>query len=278
LTPRGPDGGGTADAIVTRITPLVLTFNEAPNLARTLSRLSWARDIIVVDSGSTDETRAIAATYANVRVFERPFTTHAEQWNFGLRETAIATEWVLALDADFVLSDDVVRELATLRPTAGAAGYRASFVYCVDGKPLRGAAYPPVVVLYRRAAATYLQDGHTQRVAIDGLVLPLAGKILHDDRKPLTHWLAAQSRYMKLEAAKLGASAFMSLGWPDRLRRLIVVAPVAMFLYCYILRGGILDGKAGLFYALQRAVSETILSLFLVDRMLHPGGDRTQTP
>jgi glycosyltransferase involved in cell wall biosynthesis len=264
--------------VTTRITPLLLTFNEAPNIERTLSRLTWAGDIVVVDSCSTDATRELAARHPGVRVFQRPFSTHAEQWNFGLHDTGIATEWVLALDADFVLSDELIRELTTMVPDPGVAGYEASFVYCIDGRPLRGAAYPPVVVLFRRDSARYVQDGHTQRVKVNGRVRPLAGRILHDDRKSLTHWLAAQARYMKLEADKLTRTPAGSLSFGDRLRRGLVFAPAAMFLYCYVWRGGILDGRAGLFYALQRAASEVILSLYLVDRLIRPDGDAEKIP
>jgi glycosyltransferase involved in cell wall biosynthesis len=255
-----------------RITPLILTLNEAPNIERTLQRLAWAKDIVVVDSGSIDGTTEILRRYPNVRLFTRAFTTHAEQWNFGLQESGIKTEWVLALDADFVLSDALARELEALRPEPGVHGYRASFVYCIDGKPLRCAVYPPVVVLFRHAAARYAQDGHTQRIQLQGRVENLAGIIQHDDRKPLAHWLAAQARYMRLEAEKLAGASIEQLGWADRLRRLILLAPPAMFLYCFIVRGGVLDGKAGLYYALQRTVAEAILSLYLLERTLMPGG------
>ena len=261
-----------------RITPLILTFNEAPNIARTIAQLGWAKDIVVVDSGSTDRTRDILRQYPQVRVFDRAFTTHAEQWTFGLEHTGILTAWVLALDADFVLPDAFVRELASLTPAAGTAGYQAAFTYCINGAPLRGAAYPPVVVLFRRADAHYDQDGHTQRVRVRGAVRPLVARILHDDRKPLSHWLAAQSRYMRLEADKLGAARAGTLGRVDRVRRWLVIAPPAMFVYCLVVRGGLLDGWAGLFYALQRATSEVILSLFLVERLLGRHGDRRQVP
>ena len=253
---------------MTGITAVVLTFNEAPNIARTLSRLSWADDIVVVDSGSTDATREIAAQHPGVRVFQRPFTTHAEQWNFAIHETGVTTEWVLALDADFVLSDELIAELGSMAPDGVAAGYEASFIYCIDGHPLTAAAYPAVVVLYRRTRARYVQDGHTQRVQLDGPIGKLAGRIRHDDRKSLSHWLSAQLRYMKLEADKLSQAPPGSLGLPDQLRQLIVLAPPAMFFYCFIVRGGVLDGTPGLFYALQRAASELILSLFLMERML----------
>lgn len=251
---------------------MILTYNEAPNLARTLSRLAWARDIVIVDSGSTDGTREIAARHPRARLVERPFTTHAEQWNFGIRDAGITTEWVLALDADYVLSEEVVAEIGSLSPPDGVAGYRASFDYCVEGRPLRGAAYPPVVVLFRRTRAHYRQDGHTQRVHLDGHVDALRGRIRHDDRKPLSYWLASQSRYMKLEVDKLTQADPGSLAAIDRLRNLVVIMPPLMFLYCYLLRGGILDGKAGLYYALQRSAAELVLSLYLLERRLGRSG------
>lgn len=256
---------------MTDLTAVILTFNEAPNIERTLARLTWLRDVVVLDSSSTDETVAIASRFANVRVFNRTFTTHAEQWNYALEQTGITTGWVLALDADYVLSDALIREIAALQPDSATAGYDAAFDYCVDGQLLRGGVYPPVTVLYRRGAGRYQQDGHTQRIRLAGTVKPLAGRIQHDDRKPIAHWLSAQARYMRLEAEKL-SRADAPLGMADTVRQWIVLAPPAVFFYSYFLRGGILDGRAGLFYALQRTVSELILSLFLVQRKLKGPG------
>src|SRR5918995_790421 len=128
------------------VTALILTFNEAPNLERTLDRLTWAEQIVIVDSFSSDATKAIAARYPNVRFFERSFTTHGEQWNFGLQQTGIRTEWVLALDADFVLTNEMIAELSALAPPDGIDGYRASFSYCINGRALRSGVYPPVTV------------------------------------------------------------------------------------------------------------------------------------
>ena len=247
------------------ITPLILTFNEAPNIARTLDRLKWANDIVVVDSLSTDETMAILARYPNVRVFQRAFETHAAQWNFGLAETGIATQWVLALDADYFLTDELSEEIRGLAPQDGVGGYMARFRYCINGKPLRGAAYPPVTVLFRKAEAGYLQDGHTQRIEIKGSTEMLRARIFHDDRKSLRHWIASQERYMRLEAEKLRNGDPGKLGLADRIRRLRIVAPFAMLFFCLIVRGAILDGRAGIFYALQRTFAELLLSLYLLE-------------
>jgi glycosyltransferase involved in cell wall biosynthesis len=243
-----------------QITPLILTYNEAPNIARALGALSWARDIVVVDSISDDDTVEIAKSFPSVRVFQRVFDCHRNQWEFGLKETGIATPWVLALDADYVLSDDLSAELAQLTPGAEIAGYRANFVYCIKGKKLRSGIYPPVTVLYRRDAATYVQDGHTQRVAIAGTIEDLRAPIFHDDRKSLRHWFKSQSKYTELEAQKLRAADPAQLGFADRLRRWRIVAPPVMLVYCLFVRGGILDGWAGFYYAFQRAMAEAMLS------------------
>ena len=126
-----------------QITPLILTYNEKANIERTLSKLAWAREIVVVDSFSTDDTVERAQQFSQVRVFQRAFDTHAKQWNFGLKETGIATDWVLALDADYLLSDMLIEELQKLNPDSTIAGYRARFRYHLLGKQLRGQSLSP---------------------------------------------------------------------------------------------------------------------------------------
>lgn len=250
------------------ITPLLLTLDEEPNISRSLDRLAWAREIVVVDSFSTDATVEVASGYSNVRLVQRKFDAHAQQWNFGLQETGITSEWVLALDADYIVPDTLVREIEKLQPTPDVAGYRVSFRYCVEGTPLSSTVYPPTTILFRRSLGRYLQDGHTQRLHITGKILTLANPVLHDDRKPLHRWLASQSRYMQLESAKLRKARLSELSMPDRLRKCILVAPVVMFFYCLIVKRNILDGRAGLFYALQRSAAELILSLYLLHESL----------
>ena len=248
-----------------QVTTLILTHNEAPNIGRTLEQLRWASDIVVVDSFSNDGTPEIVNRFPQARMFQRKFDSHEAQWNFALRETGVGSEWVLALDADYILTPAFTEELKCLKPEADVNGYRASFVYCINGRPLRGSAYPPVTVLYRRTKAVYRQDGHTQRVVVDGRVESLRSPILHDDRKPLAHWLQSQARYMRIEARKLAEAASGDLNRADRLRKMRFAAPLVMLLYVLIVKRAILDGRAGLFYAFQRTVAELILSLYLVE-------------
>lgn len=251
------------------ITPLILTYNEAPNIGRTLERLNWANDIVVVDSFSDDETLDILSSFSQARVFQRQFDNFANQCNFGLTETGISTEWVLSLDADYVLTPELVAQMSAMESPHNVAGYSARFVYCIHGRRLRSGVYPAVTVLFRKSKGCYREDGHAHRILLDGPIENLLAPILHDDRKPLSTWFRAQARYTQLEAKKLLNSDPQSLDWTDRIRRWRVVAPLAMLFYCLVVRGGVLDGWPGCYYAFQRMLAELMLSLYLIDHDLH---------
>jgi len=251
--------------MIDAITPLVITLDEAPNIARTLDKLTWARRIVVVDSGSVDGTIEILKRYPQVDRFDRPFDSFAEQCNFGLAQ--VQTEWVLSLDADYELSDDLVRELAELKPQT-AAGFRASFVYRIDGRSLRGTIYPPRIVLYRVRGASYRNEGHGHRLALDGEVRDLGSVIYHDDRKPLSRWLASQQRYAEMEANHLLAAAPGSLSLSGRLRRMAWPTPILVFPYVLIAKRCVLDGWHGWYYSLQRLVWEILIALNIIDQKL----------
>jgi glycosyltransferase involved in cell wall biosynthesis len=247
------------------ITPLILTFNESANISRTLEPLKWADCVIIVDSGSTDETVAMAKTsHPNVVVLQRQFDTHATQWNFGLDQ--ITTPWVLSLDADYELSPELIDELDQLQPPNHVAGYEAEFEYRIFGHSLRSSVYPAHTVLFRRDCARYRDDGHTQKLEIDGKVVPLIAKIYHDDRKPLSRWLGSQDRYMIIEAQHLLSTPLEQLSVQDQLRRRVFFAPAVMFLYLLFARGLLLDGWRGWFYVCQRTLAEVLLSLRLLTK------------
>lgn len=257
-----------------QITVLILTRNEAANIGRTLDRLSWAPNVLVIDSFSDDGTLGLLQGRDGVRVLQREFTSHAEQWNFGLGE--VATEWTLAIDADYILPENAAEALETA-VNGVLPGHWVEFRYCICGRPVKGGILPPRLVLFRTGSARYRQDGHTQRLDVPGETGVLPFRIDHDDRKPLSRWLESQIGYARLEAEKIGRSAYHDLGFNDRIRKTIVLAPVFVFVLVYILRGGFLSGWRGLFYALQRATAELLLSLFLIDAKLRRPMESAET-
>jgi glycosyltransferase involved in cell wall biosynthesis len=248
------------------LTPLILTYNEEANIARTLASLPWARRIVVVDSFSTDATLDILSRYPQVEVMQRVFDTHASQWNAGL--DMITSGWVLSLDADYVIPTSLLQEMSAAISLADQQlidGYRIPFRYCVFGKAIRSSVLPPRLALFRRSCGFYVDDGHTQDLRLRGTCSDLASHLIHDDRKPLSRWLWAQNRYLNLEVKKLLNTPLSELSLVDRLRCHTVLAPIAVLALCLIWRRGLLDGWRGWFYAFQRMYVETLLSLMLLE-------------
>jgi glycosyltransferase involved in cell wall biosynthesis len=247
-----------------QVTPVILTRDEAPNVGRLLEDLAWARSIVVVDSGSTDDTANIAARFGNVRWIERPFDSHGAQWRFavGLAET----EYVLALDADYRVPAAFVTELESRFLSGSYAAGVAAFRYCIQGRPLRGSVYPAKVVVFRRADARITQPGHSQDIGVDGESYRFTERLAHDDRKPLARFVESQRIYAGLEADRLMRPG--TRRWQDRVRQTaltpFIVGPAA-----YLAAGGPLAGRAALQYACERTVFECLLALELLRRRLH---------
>lgn len=254
-----------APQMLDAITPVLLTFNEAPNIARTLSRLDWAEDIVVVDSGSTDATLGILRSHPRVRIYHRAFDSHPAQWRYAMQETAIRTVWVLRLDADYRLSEELVRELASLKPDPSIAAYRVEFDYAVFSRKIPSSLYPPKPVLLRQGRYSISDLGHTEGWIIHGPAAPLKSRIIHDDWKPMRDWAVAQIRYMGREEAKLRTRR---AGLRDWLRLHPPLMPAAVFFYCLFVKGLLFSGRAGMMYTLQRTTAEAILALFILERKL----------
>jgi glycosyltransferase involved in cell wall biosynthesis len=254
------------------IVPLLITYNELPNIARTLAGLTWAERIVVVDSGSTDGTLEILASDARIQVAFRPFDTFADQCNYGLSLIGETAKWVLYLDADQIVTPEFIKEVEALHEAEEVAAYEAGFIYCVFGRPIRGSLYPPRPLLFRLGAGHFINKGHGHWIKVNGIVKSVRSKVLHDDRKKLGRWLKEQDGYMEIEKTKLLAAHWLDLDWADRARRMLFVAPWLFPIVYLVGRGGLLSGLPGLYYAIQRSLAEMILSLKLIEARLSKEG------
>ena len=246
--------------MLNQITVFVLTYNEQANISRVLAPLLGFARVIVLDSGSSDETEDEVARYGFAEWHRRSFDNHANQCNHVLDHLEISTPWVLSLDADYVLSAELLSELQGLRPSAQLSGMDCEFVFCIDGQPLRGSLYPPRTVLFRTDRARFFQSGHTQRLRLDGPVQRLAGKIFHDDRKSWVNFRANQRKYGRLEARHLYQSQFKELGLTSKVRKLGLIAPWLVPLMCLFWTGLALDGRAGWKYTWMRWIGESAIA------------------
>lgn len=245
------------------ITAVVLAKDEAPNLARTLASLAWAPRVLVVDSGSTDGTLAIARGFPNVRVVSHSFETHGRQWAFGVAHPEIETRFVLALDADMSVDARFVTELVEHFLPGNYAGGTVAFAYAVDGRRLLGSFYPRQLRVFDRTRVRVGDRGHTHEFAIEGPVYRFRTRVTNDDRKPIERYLASQVAYSRKECARIRHGD--GLRFRDRLRRWGLMAPL-LFVASWVRAGGPFKGRAALRYAHERAMYEAMLTLRLLRR------------
>jgi glycosyltransferase involved in cell wall biosynthesis len=261
-------GTAAESPMLRAITPVILTNNEAHNIGRTLSNLDWAREIVVVDSGSTDETLRIVESHPRVRLFRHPLETHCKQWEFATQQTGISKGWILRLDADYQIPPGLVEEISQLDPEGDANAYRIGFDYAVFSKTLLATLYPANTILLKVGRFAVRDEGHTEAWTIDGSVIALKSRAVHDDWKSMSEWLPRQAGYMQRELEKLQQRR---TGLRDWLRMRPPLMPIIVFFYCLFGKGLIFNGKAGLLYTLQRTIAETMLSLLIVERKIRFG-------
>lgn len=248
------------DLLAAQVTPVVLTSNEEANLGRTLEALRWAPCVLVLDSGSTDGTEAIARAHPNVVWAVRPFDGWEAQWTAAFQHPAVRTPYVLALDADMAPTPQYLAEAQARVVAAGKAAGRARFLYRVGGRDLMGSLYPADTRLLRRESTTVSQVGHGHRFLVQGEVVSLRARLVHDDRKPWARFVASQMAYVEREQARIHAGQHLRLR--DRLRRWGLM-PLPILLLAWLRAGGPFTGRAALRYAWERAFYETLLALRL---------------
>lgn len=241
------------------ITPVILTYNEEPNIEATLASLAWAPRIVVVDSGSADRTAEIARSFANVAWCERAFDSHRAQWSYAVHGTAVDTHYILALDADMRPGAGFADELARFTERPGQAGI-VPFEYRVQGRPLLGSIYPAQIRVFTREHVRIEQRGHTQVFTSTAPLYRFAAKLIHEDRKPFARWVANQLQYAALEAERINNTHSQSLR--DRLRR-SGISPAIWGGYAYLRAGGPLKGRSARAYAQERMVFEAMLARML---------------
>ncbi len=240
---------------MTRVTAIIITFNEAANLPAALASVSFADEIVVVDSESTDETVAIARQHTD-KVFVRPWPGYVAQKNFAAAQAS--HDWILSIDADERLSPRLASEIQALRTgasgddttgTEGIAGYRMPRVTYHLGRWLRSTDWYPdyQLRLYDRRRARWAGRHVHESVQADGPVGRLRGELLHYAYRDLSHHIQTMDRYTTLAARQMHEDGRRA-GYLD-----LALHPPAAFLRNYILRGGFRDGVPGLIVSAMNA-------------------------
>jgi glycosyltransferase involved in cell wall biosynthesis len=244
------------------VTPVILTFNEGCNIKNTLASLEWAPRVIVLDSGSTDQTEQIARSFDNVNWFVREFDNHRAQWLYAIHETSITTDYVLALDADMRPGVGFQDELDAFLEHDEFAGAWIPFEYRMLGRGLMGSIYPAQIRLFRKDQVRIDQPGHSQVFRVSGTVCRFRSQLIHEDLKPVSRWLSNQVNYASLEAARIKCAPKRS--FTDWLR-IAGISPAILSAYAYVRAGGPFRSAASRAYACERLIFEAILVRMLTE-------------
>ncbi|MEO7157830.1 MAG: glycosyltransferase family 2 protein [Vicinamibacterales bacterium] len=229
------------------VTATVITFNEAANIQAALESLSWADEIIVVDSESTDDTVAIARQFTE-KVFVRPWPGYIAQKNFAAEQAG--HDWIFSLDADERVTPPLADEIRQrLSAPSSASGYRVPRVTFHLGRWLRSTDWYPdyQLRLYHRRRARWAGKYVHESVKADGVVEDLRHELQHYAYRDLAHHFQTMDRYTTLAARQMFEEGRRA-GFFD-----LLVHPPAAFVRNYVLRGGFKDGVPGLIVSAMNA-------------------------
>lgn len=262
------------------LTVVVLTFNEERNLNACLQSVAgWARDIFVIDSGSTDHTLEIAEQH-QATIYCHAFETHAKQWLWALKNLPIQTDWVLALDADQRVTAELRADIGSFFQKQNESPIAVDGCYVrrrqiFRGKWIKhGGYYPKYLLKLFRKDAVQIDEGDLvdHHFRVSGQVLKLNSDIIEDNQNEadISVWIAKHNRYAVLQAQEeirlrlgeyqpsitkyWGGTPDQRVLWLKGLWRKMPLysRPLFYFLYRYFLRFGFLDGKQGfIFHFLQ---------------------------
>ena len=252
------------------ISAIVLTYNEEKNICACLeSVLGWVEEIFIVDSYSTDETLEIARKYTD-KVYQHAFENYSNQRNWALEHLPIKTEWVLNLDADHRVTEELRNELLEVfskEVPQDIKGMLASRRTIFMGRQISHGGHYPVyhAVLFRYNFGFCEKRLYDQHFCIEGKALKCNGDIIDVIGDSLNKFVERHNKWATLEAVEqlkemrlqdgfVQANAF---GNPIEKRRFLrntynsfplFIRPFLYFIYRYFFRFGFLDGKEGLIF------------------------------
>jgi hypothetical protein len=245
----------------------IFSKDEKENLPRCLNALyetEWP--ITVLESGETCSWNTEIGNVTRVEVRRFDYQDHAGGYNRITADYVSDHEYALILDADMILSTDLITELSAAVAVGGfdIGVLPIEMWWC--GRPLKhGSLYPPKALLFRGGETYFVPFGHGEKILGRWTVRRFGNRIRHDDRKPYERYLVNQTNYGE-RWAKLAERGRLSV--KDRIRVSTPFAIVAYPLLSWLVRLGVLSGRLGLIYALDRAIAESIfLRMVLLERL-----------
>lgn len=225
---------------------IIITKNESQHIARCLASVAWADEIVVLDSGSTDDTVAICKQFTD-QVFVTDWPGFGPQKQRALEKAR--NEWVLSIDADEEVSAALKAEIQQAMQQNDDQGFMIPRLSSYCGRQIKHGGWWPdyVLRLFRRSAGHFTDDVVHERILVTGKVQRLDNPILHEafvDPDEVLHKINSYS--------SLGAQKLMNQGKKSGLG-LAIAKGLWTFIRTYVLKASMLDGAEGLMLAISNA-------------------------
>lgn len=234
-----------------KISALVITLNESKNIASVIDNVSFADEIIIVDSFSEDNTVEIAGAYPKVKVFQKAFVDFTSQRNFALSKASF--EWILFLDADERLTDGLREEIQhtiQLPDTVEAYYFYRKFMFKNQPLHFSGWQTDKNIRLFKKSKATYTTERLVHEILeVEGNTSFLKNALIHYSYSDYDSYKRKMINYARLKAKELIRKNIKPTWFH------FLVKPTFKFLYSYLIRLGILDGKKGMIICYLNALS-----------------------
>ena len=235
-----------------KITITLITLNSEKTLKPVLEAVSWADEIVLVDSGSTDKTLEIARQF-NAKIVYRAFDGYGSQKNFATSQAS--NDWILSLDDDEILTPELQQEIQNLSlSTTDYDGFKIPRSLIFLGKLLKfSGEYKRLTLrLFNRKQGNWNAEYVHESVEVNGKIGVLKHQILHDSYRDLTDYFNKFNKY-----TSLGAKTLAERGKTASSFKIITRFPTT-FLKIYLLKGSCLDGYAGFMWALLTAINPVV--------------------
>ena len=236
------------DASKPSLSLAIVALNEERTIAKVIeAALPIAQEVVLVDSGSTDNTRAIAESLG-AKVVHQDWLGYAAQKNFAMDLTS--QEWILVLDADEIMTPDMVSEIKNLLSSDQAKnfdGYKLPRVLFIGDTAIKhGGFYPDAQLrLVQRGKGRFNDRLVHEAIKVDGAVKVLNSHMDHYSYVDVNQYAGAMEKYARLSAQEFARSARQKGAWKtSRINELL--HPMWTFFYRYFIRQGFLDGPLGL--------------------------------
>jgi len=225
---------------------IIITKNEASHIGRCLESVSWADEIIVLDSGSQDDTVSICRQYTD-KVYETDWPGFGVQKQRALDKAT--GDWVLSIDADEVVTPELRMEIEQAFQQEQFQGYEIPRLSSYCGRQIRHSGWWPdyVLRLFRRQSGRFSDSLVHEKISVEGAISRLATPLLHDAFVNLDEVLHKVNGY-----SSLGAEMLYQKGVRSSISKAIFKA-LWTFMRTYFLKLAIMDGRQGLMLSISNA-------------------------